>query len=269
MRQPPGRAPDAEETQLSRTTRTARRLLRRLGYDLVPAGTPWPGDFSAEEIALCEEVRPYTMTSPEAIVTLAAAVRHLSRFEIPGAFVECGVWKGGSMMAIARTLLSLGRTDAQLYLFDTFEGMTPPTADDVSRAGRSAQALLDEEKDRDNSWLWARAPLEAVQVAMDSVGYPEQNIRYVQGPVEHTLPDAAPERIALLRLDTDWYESTRHELEHLYPRLETGGVLVIDDYGWWGGARKATDEYFLSRADAPFLSRVDDSGRRMGIKLTG
>ncbi|MGZ4188865.1 MAG: TylF/MycF/NovP-related O-methyltransferase, partial [Actinomycetota bacterium] len=237
---------------MSRTTRTARRLLRRLGFDVTPSRPKWPGDFRPEEIALCEEVQPYTMTSPEAIVTLASAVRHLTSREIPGAYVECGVWKGGSMMAVARTLLKLGRTDAHLYLFDTFEGMTPPTRHDVSRGGRPAQALLDEDTDHDGSLLWARAPLQTVKAAMGSVGYPGQHLHYVQGRVEETLPDAAPERIALLRLDTDWYESTRHELEHLWPRLQPGGILIIDDYGWWGGARKATDEFFAKVARPPF-----------------
>jgi O-methyltransferase len=249
-----------------RARRGLRRALRRLGYDVIRAQPPWPSDFGAEEIALCEEVRPYTMTSPVAIVTLADAVRDLSRRNIPGAFVECGVWKGGSMMAVARTLLRLGRTDAALYLFDTFEGMTPPTCHDVSRSGRSAAALLAEEQDRDTSWLWARAPLAAVQAAVRSVGYPQEQVHYVKGRVEDTLPAREPEQIALLSLDTDWYESTRHELEHLYPRLQPGGILIIDDYGWWGGAREATDEYFDMHPPRPFLVRVDDSGRRMAVK---
>ena len=254
---------------MRRIRRAARRLLRRTGWDVVRLGPNWPGDFDPEEIALCEEVAPYTMTSPDAIVTLAAAVRHLVRTGTPGAFVECGVWKGGSMMAIARTLLAEGRTDAQLHLFDTFEGMTAPSEHDVTRSGESARSLLEQDVDPESSLLWARAPLEAVQAALGSVGYPERNIHFVKGPVEETLPANAPETIALLRLDTDWYDSTKHELEHLYPRLVPGGVLIIDDYGHWGGARKATDEYFAGRTDGPFLMRVDDSGRRMGVKPSG
>lgn len=251
---------------MGRVLRTARRAVRRLGWDVVPARGRWPSDFTDEEVALCEEVLPYTMTSPEAVVALAAAVRHVARSEVPGAFVECGVWKGGSAMAIARTLLSLGRSERQLFLFDTFEGMTAPTEHDVSRSGEPARQLLDGEARQEDSLLWARAPLEAVRGAVRSVGYPPENLRFVQGPVELTLPDAAPESIALLRLDTDWYESTRHELEHLYPRLHPGGVLILDDYGWWGGVKKATDEYFRARTDVPFLLRVDDSGLRIGVK---
>jgi O-methyltransferase len=249
-----------------RARRVLRRAVRRLGYDVVPAHPIWPSDFGPDEIALYEEVRPYTMTSPEAIITLAEAVRHLSRRGVPGAYVECGVWKGGSMMAIARTLLSLGRRDAPLYLFDTFEGMPPPTRHDVSRSGQSAQDLLDKEQDHDRSLLWARAPLAAVRTAMGSVGYPDEHVHYVKGRVEETVPAQAPEKIALLCLDTDWYESTLHELEHLYPRLQPGGILILDDYGWWGGSGKATDEYFRSHGGPPFLFRVDDSGRRMALK---
>jgi O-methyltransferase len=269
---------------VSLTTRTARRLLRRLGYDVTrsrrvtPSGPAkplppaaraqpkWPADFTPEEIALCKEVRPYTMTSPEAIVTLASGVRYVIDRKIPGAYVECGVWKGGSMMAVARTLLNLERDDANLYLFDTFEGMPPPTSEDVDRAGRPAQELLDKDEDPEGSRLWARASLEIVKGALGSIGYPDEKLHYVEGKVEETIPAAAPERIAFLRLDTDWYESTRHELEHLWPRLQPGGILIIDDYGWWHGARKAADEFFATIERPPFLFRVDESGRRMAVK---
>lgn len=251
---------------MPRVRRQARRLLNRMGLDVAAARSEWPSDFSDADIALCAEVSPFTMTSAEAVVTLAAAVSHVCATEVPGAFVECGVWKGGSMMAVGRTLLNLGREDADLFLFDTYEGMTPPTHHDTSREGISAQTLLERDNDPESSLLWARAPLEAVRAAVGSIGYPDTHVHFVQGRVEETVPGQAPEKIALLRLDTDWYESTRHELEHLYPRLQPGGVLIIDDYGWWGGARKATDEYFAGHPSVPFLMRVDDSGRRMGVK---
>ena len=79
--------------------------------------------------------------------------------------------------------------------------------------------------------------------------------------MEDTLPEQAPSRIALLRLDTDWYESTRHELIHLYPRLSQGGVLIVDDYGHWDGCRLAVDEYFATEADPVLLTRIDYTGR--------
>jgi hypothetical protein len=237
-----------------------------MGIEISRTRPRWPGDFTSEDIALCQEVMPYTMTSPEAIVTLAAAVRHVVDQKVPGAFVECGVWRGGSMMAVARTLMDLGEDGRDLVLFDTFEGMTPPTRHDVSREGVSAQELLRRENRSADSLLWAIASLESVRAAVGSVGYPDDRIRYVKGKVEETLSTEAPQAVALLRLDTDWYESTKHELECLYPRLSTGGVLIIDDYGWWGGARTATDEYFQRIDKTPFMIRVDDSGRRIAIK---
>jgi O-methyltransferase len=96
---------------------------------------------------------------------------------------------------------------------------------------------------------------------MQSTGYDQSRVRYIEGKVEDTVPESSPEQIALLRLDTDWYESTRHELEHLYPLLEVGGVLVIDDYGHWEGCRRAVDEYFENNNVSPFLSRVSPSIR--------
>jgi O-methyltransferase len=249
--------------------RLARRAIRRFGYDIIPARGRWPSDFSADEIALCHQVAADTMISPEGVVTLAAAVRHIVSRGMTGAIVECGVWRGGSMCAVARTLLSLGRTDVDLYLFDTFEGMPPPTDRDVHRTGESAQSLLDQETDPNGSVLWARAGLDHVRAVLGSTGYPADRTHLIKGMVEDTIPGSAPAEIALLQLDTDWYESTKHELQHLYPRLAPGGILIIDDYWCWRGAGEATDEYFRENSPAPFLMRVDDSGRRMAVKDAG
>jgi predicted O-methyltransferase YrrM len=107
--------------------------------------------------------------------------------------------------------------------------------------------------------------LADVQANLRSTGYPVERMRFVVGDVADTVPREAPERIAILRLDTDWYASTRHELEHLYPRLAVGGVLIVDDYGHWEGARLAVDE-FLERTSAPILlNRIDYTGR-IGVK---
>ena len=94
-----------------------------------------------------------------------------------------------------------------------------------------------------------------------ATGYPMDRERFVPGPVEETLPAAAPETIALLRLDTDWYESTRHELVHLFPRLRPGGVLIVDDYGHWSGAKHSVDEYFSGTGQHILLNRIDYTGR--------
>lgn len=215
--------------------------------------------------AIVDAVRPYTMTPPARIQTLIRLVDHISAEDIPGDMVECGVWKGGSIMSAAIRLLDNRCSTRDIYLYDTFEGMSEPTENDVSPEGkRAAELLRANPKDKANH-IWAYSPLEDVKRHMDSTGYPSMRVRYVQGKVEDTIPGILPGRIALLRLDTDWYESTLHELEHLYPLLVPGGVLVLDDYGFWQGARKAVDEYFAKLPHPPELhiihDGVDDSAR--------
>ncbi|MBA3500108.1 MAG: TylF/MycF family methyltransferase [Myxococcota bacterium] len=209
-----------------------------------------------------ERTKPYTMTSLERMAALYDAVRYLEANQIAGDFVECGVWRGGSAMNMALTLLECGSHTRHLYLFDTFAGMSEPTSEDVDVHGRLAQRMFDRSRTGESN-AWCYAPLETVQQNMSSTGYPEDRLHLVKGKVEDTLPGSAPERIALLRLDTDWYESTRHELEHLFPRLVPGGVLILDDYGHWRGARKAADEYFTQRGMNPLLFRIDYTARMM------
>jgi len=221
-------------------------------------------DFEPAHFDIVRQVQPYTITSPERIFSVIEATKYITRRRIPGAIVECGVWRGGSMMAAARTLQLLGETDRELYLFDTFEGMSAPTDHDVDLAGQRAENLL-AASDREGAGIWVYVSPEDVQKAVGTVGYPASRIHYVRGKVEDTIPANAPDHIALLRLDTDWYESTRHELEHLYPRLASGGVIIIDDYGHWKGSRQATDEFIAANPDFGLLTRIDYTGR-MAIK---
>jgi O-methyltransferase len=223
-----------------------------------------PPDFDARVVNVCQAVAPFTMTSPERIAALVESVRYVSRHAIPGAIVECGVWRGGSMMAVALTLLELEEW-RDLYLFDTFDGMPPPGTDDRDLTGASAADLMDAE-DKQTGAVWARSPLADVRRNLLDTGYAESRVRFVEGRVEETLPNRAPEQIAILRLDTDWYESTRHELVHLFPRLSTGGVLIIDDYGHWQGARRAVDEYLAETGVRLLLNRIDVTGR-MALKI--
>jgi O-methyltransferase len=222
-----------------------------------------PNDFDEADAELWRRVAPYTMTTPGKVHVLARAVEHVVARDIGGAFVECGVWRGGSMMAIALTLLRLGHTDRDLYLFDTFEGMTEPGQEDVRQSGERATEIL-ERSSRDSS-VWAVAPTDEVKRVVLGTGYPEERIHFVQGAVEQTLPENAPADVALLRLDTDWYASTKHELTHLYPRLASGGVLIIDDYAYWRGARRAVDEYMHENQLPLFLVRIDH-GARVAVK---
>lgn len=218
---------------------------------------------SDEEKATLKEVLPYTMTDVARTLSLISAVRYIERNKVTGAIVECGVWRGGSMMAVARTLLNLGVTNRQLHLYDTFQGMPAPSPRDVDLTGLVAEDLFNERKFEDVEGSdWCFSSLEEVKSNVGRVGYPSNNIRYVKGKVEDTLPGEAPDAIALLRLDTDFYESTRHEMIHLFPRLRVGGILIVDDYLGWQGAHQAVDEYLHDHKVRLYL---DPTGHGAGI----
>ena len=262
----PSAASELDETKeqlrqtRARLERTRARLQRAEGRGTPgrrPPGRAMPSDYDEAAAAILRRVESRTMTDYSKLFALVEATRYVARSGVPGDIVECGVWRGGSMQAVALALLEQGAPDRGLHLFDTFEGMTPPTDKD-RRAGVPAAEML-AARDRDHR-IWAVAGIEDVREAMREVGYPEELVHFHRGRVEDTVPDRAPARIALLRLDTDWYESTKHELEHLYERLAPGGVLIIDDYGDWEGARLATDE-FLATLPEPLLLLPAGSGR--------
>jgi predicted O-methyltransferase YrrM len=217
---------------------------------------------SAEDLQALKAVDGLTMTSMERRYHLLQAVRHIIKHKIPGAFVECGVWRGGSMMLMAQTLKQCDDESRDLYLYDTFEGMPPPTELDKDFGNHPAASRMEEdEQAKEASPIWAIASLEEVKQHMARVGYPFEMTHYVIGKVESTIPKTMPQSISLLRLDTDWYDSTAHELRHLYPLVASGGVVIIDDYGYWQGARKAVDEFIASSPDRILLHRIDDTGR--------
>ena len=200
-------------------------------------------------------VRPYTMTEPTALWATLQAVQHAIDHRIDGDFVECGVWRGGNTILAALLRKRLGG-DFSIYAFDTFAGMTAPTEHDA-KPGKSldvAAKFAALEKGDHNDWCYAS--LEDVRRNFQTlVG--DDSLKTVKGPVQETLVDQTnlPERIAVLRLDTDFYDSTKIELEVLWPRVVSGGIVMIDDYGVWAGARKAVDEYF--EGQHVWLHRVD------------
>jgi O-methyltransferase len=228
------------------------------------AGSTERPDYSAADNKILAQVRSFTMTSQERVIAVVDAARHIARSHIArsrirGDVVECGVWRGGSAMAAALAFSECGDIERDFYLFDTFEGMTEPA--EIDRRFDGAPAGEDYKAAVAEHGSWCRAGLDDVRLNMESTGYPAGRIHYVRGRVEDTIPASSPREIALLRLDTDWYESTKHELEHLYSRLVLGGILIIDDYGHWSGCRRAVDEFLASKEKPPFLSRIDYSGR--------
>jgi len=226
-------------------------LLAMAGYRLARLQPKqFPVEFDERDKAIVSYVarNELTMVSEERLFATVMACRHVCQSRLPGDFVECGVWRGGNAL-IAADVFSRLSPERKVYLFDTFAGMTPPTASDVSRTGMAGEEG------------WCNASLDEVRASFAARGL-AANAVFVAGDVGETLRDPRnlPARIGVLRLDTDWYESTKLELEVLYPLLQPGGVLMVDDYGFWQGARKAVDEYF-SAHDRPYFHYVDHTGR--------
>ncbi|MGH7179798.1 MAG: TylF/MycF/NovP-related O-methyltransferase, partial [Tepidisphaeraceae bacterium] len=248
---------------LSSTYRLIKSYERRIRRKLQARDeTALPLDMQADApfVAIADSCRAFTMTTPERMYALYKAVQYVHGAKIPGDIVECGVWKGGSAMVCAMTLMQLGSTDRTLWLYDTYEGMAEPSDKDVDFENRDAlHTWRTLQKNGHNEWCYS--PVEEVERNLISTGYPREKIQFVKGKVEETIPAQAPREISILRLDTDWYESTHHELVHLYPRLAQGGVLILDDYGTWQGSREATDKYFGETAEKLLLQRIDDSAR--------
>jgi len=212
---------------------------------------------------IVERALPFSLTGVARLQALVDAVRHVVRAPVRGDLAECGVWRGGSVLAMILTLQDEGVTDRDIHLYDTFEGMTSPTAADTSAVHPPALEVWRQSSGRPWPELFDPDVFneDAVRETVLGTGYPAERVHFVRGPVEETLPEHAPEALALLRLDTDWYESTRHELHHLYPRLDTGGLLIVDDYGEWEGCRRAVDEYLAGQPSPVFLARIDHTGR--------
>lgn len=197
------------------------------------------------------------MTSDVRIKTLLDAVKHLTEKNIQGDFVECGVWKGGSIMAMIYKLLELNILDRKIWAFDTYEGMTEPGDDDIDFQNKTAKELMDQKIAN----ILCISAYEETTTNILNTGYPHNMIQFVKGRVEETIPRSNVEQIALLRLDTDWYESTMAELNYFYPKLVKGGILIIDDYGHWKGCKKAVDEYFHKINEPIHLDEIDYTGR--------
>lgn len=183
-------------------------------------------------------VLPYTMTSIERITCLYESLEHIRENNIRGDVVECGVWKGGNIKGIIDYFDYHKMYDRNVYLYDTFTGMTEPEPQDIDFEGNLAISIIDRVR--------CECSLEDVKNLLSQSLFPNEKIKFIIGDVSETLnsEENVPKVISLLRLDTDWYKSTKKELDVLYPRLSKNGVMIVDDYGHWQGAKKAVDEYF-------------------------
>lgn len=195
---------------------------------------------TAEDRDIVQSVNGYTLTPKVRRYALIDLLRQVDRNGIEGDVVECGVWRGGNI-AIARQV-SPQRT---CWLYDTFTGMTEPGPEDKRRSGSLASETYHLRKETNSPWC-ASSLDETVAALRFLHVYDEDKLKFVVGDVLQTLlvEDNLPKKIALLRLDTDWYKSTKLELEVLYPLVSPGGVLIVDDFSHWAGSGKAVNEYF-------------------------
>ena len=238
------------------------KILCKVGLEIRKVSAQYP-DVPVEANLFHREVisnaKQYSMTTTPRMWALIQSIEYINQNKILGDFVECGVWKGGNLILLSAVQEQLGMS-RRIYGFDTFTGMVEPQALDLDFLGQSASQMMSNTQkiDGDQS-IHAFASLDLVNKNLSENN--SKNVKLIQGDVAKTLLKIAnlPEKIAILRLDTDWYESTRIELEIRYPLLEPGGVLIIDDYGHFEGAQRAVDEYF--KEDKQWMHYVDYSCR--------
>lgn len=207
-------------------------------------------------------VESFTMLSYQRLVTLWQQVRYVDRASIPGALVECGTWKGGASGMMALAHLQSGVPNRHLHLFDSFQGLPEPDQNNdgemaIHYASHRASGAL-------RTIGKCVGPLEDnKRLLADLVRYPSELTTYHVGWFQDTLQvaPASLNAIALLRIDGDWYESTKICLDRLFPRVSSGGIVVIDDYGKWPGCRKAVDEFMAGLPRPLFLNHIDAAGR--------
>jgi O-methyltransferase len=249
--------------------RLTRLILGRLGFSITlsTSSMQFP-ELSKEELRFIRNVHSssITFTSFESLSTLAICCKHINSAKIDGDFVEAGVWRGGSSI-VAKRMLGENRT---FHLFDTYNGMTAPSVKDARIEGGSPESTLQKWKESisGDSSSWDFATLEEVKRNFSRFNLLDSSIRFIVGDVRKTLLEKyIPEKIAVLRLDTDFYDSTLIEMQTLWPRLVSGGILILDDYGHWEGAKVAVDEYFQSNGNANVLMiPIAGGGGRLIIK---
>lgn len=221
-----------------------------------------PVEATDRDLSLMQLIQPFTMTSRERVWALLQATRYVIANDVKGDLVEVGVWQGGSLMAMGSVLQQEGAFDRKVWGYDTFNGMTTPSPVDVeSIGGRTAATLLSEQDRADPKSVWCAASMAVVTGNLRHARLTDINFELVEGDVRGCTNLRMPEAIALLRLDTDWFDSTYASLTHFYPLLETGGVCIIDDYGHWSGARQAVDQYLREVRAKPLMFHIDYTGR--------
>lgn len=247
--------------------------LNLLGFQIVRLKEEHDSAFPLEAEEQDRDLLRYVINNNLSMVTIEglwstlSAAKYVCENQIPGDFVECGVWRGGNAIIAAEIFRRYG-SGRKIYLYDTFSGMTEPTQEEKGLIDGQSAISHFIKSDRGTHNEWCYASIDEVNSNFADRGLLDSNIIFVPGDVAETLKEKSglPDAISILRLDTDFYKSTKIELETLYPRLSRGGCIIVDDYGFWSGSKKATDEYFTSQKTKPLLN-VTDTTRRIGVKV--
>ena len=243
--------------------KTIKKILKKFGYKISKINTNKilsvvEADENIKSLIL--KSSKFSMTGELRMFILSNAIKFVKDNNLQGDFVECGVWRGGNLI-LMNELNKFYDLKKKVYGYDTFDGMSQPTNFDIDAYNIFAKNRLEKSlKTKLKENIHCYSPIDEVEENIKTNSSLNEII-LIKGMVEKTLlnKDNIPNKISILRLDTDFYESTKTELEILFPKLVSGGVLILDDYGYWSGARKAVDEYFKNLNY--WLHYVDESCR--------
>jgi len=245
-----------------------KKIIKLFGYEII-SNNDWLrknenyiAEISTKESAILNDIKDYTMTSVPSQWSLIQSINHVIRNNVEGSFVECGIFRGGNIILMSK-LLEEHKVEKNIFAYDTFQGMPLPGRDDFDLRGNSSiDKFLKVRNSENEGSQWCYCNIEDVKnnIKKFNINY-LKNINFIKGKVEETLLDIKnlPKKISLLRLDTDFYSSTKIELNILFPLLEKNGILIVDDYGHFMGAKKAVDEFFYEKKT--WFHRVDYSTR--------
>ena len=245
-----------------------KKIIKLFGYEIISKNDwlrkneNYIAEISANESAILNDIKEYTMTSIPSQWSLLQSIKHVIRNNVEGSFVECGIFRGGNIILMSK-LLEEHKVEKNIFAYDTFEGMPLPGKDDLDLRGNSSiDKFLELKNSEKEGSQWCYCNIKDVKnnIKKFNINY-LKNINFIKGRVEETLLDIKnlPKKISLLRLDTDFYSSTKIELNILFPLLEKNGILIVDDYGHFKGAKKSVDEFFNEKK--VWLHRVDYSTR--------
>lgn len=222
-----------------------RRVVSRFGFDLV-----MPVDKQAQEEGLAYSSDSETMIGMKRLDNLQHCIADVLANDVPGDIIETGVWRGGASIFMRAVLRAHGDTERTVWLADSFQGLPKPEpgrypADREDRLWRMTGLIVSVDEVKEN---FAR------------YGLLDDQVKFLKGWFSETLPNAPIERVAVMRLDGDMYQSTIEALEALYPKLSVGGYVIIDDFGAIPGCRQAVTDFRATKGITDEMQPIDWSG---------